>query len=383
MPRNDASAAREHQTSFHVCFLSNQVAAFGKIGGFGTGVRALGAELVRRGHQVTVVVPRQASQPADTMLDGMRIIGCNSFGMAFGVRPLREINADIYHSHEPTWQTVLAQWASPAARHVVTSIDPRPWREILIELRHATLSRRLLFPRQWFYEFQPLIKHGVRQSHLVLTPAPTFLSPLTAHLYKLTEPPTFAPTAYVPKLEARHRKASRPTFIFVGRWDRRKRVELFFDIARNRPQYSFIAVGRAHEEAEDRRLRNLAHKLPNVEVTGFLSVFDEDLWDNYDRAWALVNTSAREGLPLTFFEALSRGCLIASFVDPERLASRFGRRAESDDLDSILNAVDAIANIGPSSSLSQLAASYAQTTYGIEAMADRHEDLYHGLVENS
>ena len=127
----------------------------------------------------------------------------------------------------------------------------------------------------------------------------------------------------------------------------------------------------------------MSRMLHNVEVTGFLSVFDEKLWDHYDRAWALVNTSAREGLPLTFFEALSRGCLIASFVDPECLASRFGSRAESDDLASMLNAVDAIAEIGPSSSLSQLATSYAQSTYGIEAMADCHETLYRDLVSKS
>ena len=71
---------------------------------------------------------------------------------------------------------------------------------------------------------------------------------------------------------------------------------------------------------------------PNVEMPGFLSRFGEGgLYELYSRAWVLVNTSAREGLPYTFVEATAWGCAILSCLNPDEFAERFGRYVDDDD----------------------------------------------------
>jgi len=43
-----------------------------------------------------------------------------------------------------------------------------------------------------------------------------------------------------------------------------------------------------------------------------------------DRSWILLNTSVREGLPITFLEAAAHGVSIIAPVDPDEYASKFG-----------------------------------------------------------
>ena len=50
-----------------------------------------------------------------------------------------------------------------------------------------------------------------------------------------------------------------------------------------------------------------------------------------DEAWILVNTSAKESLPVSFVEAAGRGCAILSRVDPDGFSSRFGCVVRNDD----------------------------------------------------
>ncbi len=58
-----------------VCFLCTEIFAWGKFGGFGRATRTIGRELVKRGVEVTVIVPRRQNQKPIEMLDGMRILG--------------------------------------------------------------------------------------------------------------------------------------------------------------------------------------------------------------------------------------------------------------------------------------------------------------------
>lgn len=367
---------RDESYQLHVCLLVNQIGFFGKIGGFGTGARALATALVDRGCRVSVVVPRQKGQPKRVFYDGVEIIGLSIWQMLLPVLLLRRLDANVYHSHEPTWHTFVAQVARPSRVHVVTCVDPRTWKDMWIELRFATAARRLRFPLQWFYELQPLVKFAVRRASVVTTPAPTFLLDKTMQLYGLKEPPRFVPTAYIREPSAPINKALNPTFVFVGRWDRRKRFDLFLDLAEMRPDYQFIAVGRAHEPREDARLRALSSSIPNVVTYDFQSVFDGTLWSIYDEAWALVNTSAREGLPLTFFEALSRGCALVSFVNPEELPERFGVHVKSGDAGEMARALDRIVAWGRNPEIGNMAKDYALRMFGPTRMLESFLTLY-------
>lgn len=309
-----------------VCFISNQIAAWGKIGGFGTATRAIGAGLVEQGVEVCAVVPRRArnGQQAIETLDGITVHGVSSWETFASGRVFRELNADIYHSQEPTIASYWAQRAAPGAIHVVTCRDPRSLNEHLIELRYTNYKRRLLAPVTWYYEASPWVKAAVQRAAAVLSPAPSCLHDKIKRLYGLRTEPQFVPSP-VELPQAPPHKSDVPTVLFVGRWDHRKRLEHLIDLADQFRDVHFIIVGRAHDASYDRRLRERFCRLPNVELPGYVSRFDSPgLWSYYERAWILINTSAREGLPYTFVEALAWGCAILACLNPDDLAERFG-----------------------------------------------------------
>lgn len=322
-----------------LCLISNQIAAWGKIGGFGTATRALGSALVKRGIDVSAVVVRrsESGQSRVEELDGITVHGPSHFETLTSGNIFRQIDADVYQSQEPTIATYFAQRSMPDRVHVVTCRDPRDWREHLVELRHTNFRRRLMFPVTWYYEASPWVKRSVRHADAVLMPAPTALVPRIRHLYGVGVDPQFVP--YPVDLPGRTPvKSSTPMVLFVGRFDHRKRMERFFQLAEKFPDLKFVAVGEAHDRSYDNFLRQTYGHLPNLEMPGFVPRFGEHtVSDYYEKAWILVNTSAREGLPYTFMEAAAYGVAILSALDPEKFASRFGYFAASDDFEEGLN----------------------------------------------
>lgn len=316
-----------------VCLICSQIAAWGKIGGFGTATRALGGGLARRGVDVVAVVPRRAQygQCKVERLDGMTVYGVEPIETLASGRIFRELDADIYHSQEPTLASWWAQKAVPERIHVVTCRDPRTWRDHLIELRYTNYKRRLLAPVSMLYEASPWVKAAVRRADAVLMPAPSALGERIRHLYGLAIQPRFAP--YPVETPARQPvKSADPFVLFVGRFDRRKRVELFFELAHAFPDVHFAAVGASHDSRYDYQLRRRAQRLSNLHLVGFVPRFGTpNVSDYYGRAWVLVNTSVREGLPYTFPEAAAHGTAILSALDPEGFASRFGYQVSDGD----------------------------------------------------
>jgi len=152
-----------------VCLISSQIAAWGKICGFGTATRALWRGLVSEGVEVCAVVPRHArdGQGRVENLDGIRVYGTGKWESLTSGKTFREVGADIYHSQEPTIGSWLARRAAPEAVDVVTCRDPRDWRAHLVELRHTTWKRRLLAPASLWYESGPLVKRAVLRADAV------------------------------------------------------------------------------------------------------------------------------------------------------------------------------------------------------------------------
>jgi len=310
-----------------LCLISNQIAAWGKIGGFGTATRALGAGFAEQGIDVSAVVPirRSGGQKQFEHLDGISVYGMSAWKTLTSGKIFNEVNADIYHSQEPTIASYHAMRAMPDATHVITCRDPRSLKDHIIELKNSNLTRIILSPiNTWWYEGSPLVKKAVRDADLVLTPAPTCLNYKIKELYGTDINPIFVPSPVdIPKKPIV--KSLEPTILFVGRWDRRKKIERFFDLARNNPNLEFIAIGRSHDKRYDTYLRNTYSDIKNLEMPGFVSRFNSPgLEKFYEKAWIIVNTSAREGLPYTFVESLAYECAILSCLDPEGFASRFG-----------------------------------------------------------
>ncbi len=195
-------------------------------------------------------------------------------------------------------------------------------------------------------------------------------------LYRLKIAPEFLPNLIdIP--EAIPPKDERPTFTFIARWDKRKRPWLFLDLAKQFPDYEFIAVGKGTASAEsefDAWLRQRYIDTGNLEMTGFINRFTEPerLQRILSKTWALVNTAAREGLPLTFLEAAAFGCSIISAVDPDGFASRFGVQAKNDDFAS---AIKALLKMSPLEK-GQQAHDYVRETYETSRALQAHITQY-------
>jgi glycosyltransferase involved in cell wall biosynthesis len=112
-------------------------------------------------------------------------------------------------------------------------------------------------------------------------------------------------------------------------------VELFFKLALEHPEVNFIAMGRSHDEARDRDLRDRYGGVPNLQLTGFVS--EEEKSRILGESWVLVNTSVREALPVSFLEALAHGTPIISGENPDSLTADYGYLAEDGDYSAALD----------------------------------------------
>lgn len=303
-----------------VCLVSTEVLGWGIAGGYGFATRSLATGLAQRGVEVAVVVPQpRGTNERRLRLDGIDVHAYPRLAVTAGTALLAAIDADVYHSQEPSLGTWLAQRARPDRLHLVTSRDPRLARDWWLELRHPTYSRAQVMRTAAYYE-NPLVRAAVLRAAAVYVPA-WFLIDRVAQKYRLARPPVYLPTPV--RIPAHVTKAAQPTVCYVGRLDRRKRPECFFKLASLFPEVRFIVAGVAQDSRFAGELARLAP--PNLDQRGFVDQFaGGELSNILEESWVLVNTSIREGLPNSFIEACAHRCAILSAVDPDGFATRFG-----------------------------------------------------------
>ncbi|MGH7499481.1 MAG: glycosyltransferase family 4 protein [Gemmatimonadales bacterium] len=357
-----------------VCFLSTEIFAWGKHGGYGRATRTIGRELAQRGVEVFAVVPRRGVQRDVESLDGITVLGYPIMSPWRAAALCREADADVYHSQEPSTATWLAMRAMPDRAHVVTMRDPHTWADWRTELAHPSLSR-LQVLANLLYEDNPLVHRAVRRADARFCAADC-IREKTRDKYGLGSIPGMLPTPVL--VPSTVRKAAEPTVCYLARWDRRKRPELFLDLVPRFPQVRFIAVGRSRDAGYDTQLRATYGHLPNLELPGFVDQFDsERLSAILSRSWIVANTAAREGLPNAFIEAAAHRCAILSEVDPDGFASSFGARVEGGDFAAGLRFLledDRWRELGVR------AGAYAQVTFEMSRAVDRHVEIYAELV---
>lgn len=357
-----------------ICLISVEIFAWGKYGGFGRATRLIGRELARRGVDVTAVVPRRGDQKPVEMLDGIRVLGFEPRRFLDALDLFRQADADVYHSEEPSLGTYLAQRAAPDRRHVVTFRDPRDSSDWRTEFRLPSLNPAQVIAN-WLYEDNFLVRRAVRRADARFAAAKMII-PKARRKYGLAEDPTFLPTPVdAPKDLV---KADRPTVCFVSRWDKRKRPELFFDLARVFPQVRFLAAGQSRNAEYDAQLRREYGNLPNLELLGFIDQFRSDALSKLlEQSWILANTAAREGLPNSFIEAAAHGCAILSAVDPDEFASRFGCRVQDDDFAAGLRF---LLENDRWRELASAGRRYVFETFSLENAINRHLEIYERLT---
>jgi len=362
-----------------ICFITSQIFAWGKYGGFGSMTRLLGRELVKRGIEVCAVVPRRKGQKPIENLDGITIYGYHPGTFLFARKPYRSCNADIYHSEEPSMGTYLAGKCMPEKVHIVTSQDPRTNYDWLTEYRYFSLKQKAMFPLSYLYEKNYFVKKAVRQSDGVYCQA-RYIIPKTKRLYSLSKLPEFLPNPVnIP--DKGFKKAEKPTVCFMARWDRRKRPELFFNLAKKFHDIKFIAMGKAHDEKYDRYLRKKYSHVPNLEMTGFIDQFTSDrLYEILGKSWIMINTAARECLPVAFLEAAAQKCAILSSNNPDGFAENFGYHVKRNDYNDGLKFLLS-GNIWQKKA--EEGYKHVKKTHELGVVVDKHIAVYEDILKGS
>lgn len=102
------------------------------------------------------------------------------------------------------------------------------------------------------------------------------------------------------------------TILFVGRIERRKRVEKIFEVATLMPNTKFKIVGHISDFEYYDNLRKI--KPTNVEVVIDLS--DNELQSTYQRAKYFISFSQWESCPVTYLESISQGTPVVAYSMP-------------------------------------------------------------------
>ena len=368
-----------------ICFVTPEVFAWGYHGGFGFITRTLGRELAKRGHEVSVVTPRRGEQGEVEEVDGMTVYGYDAHaGRSHSLRAVasrldslryyRKAEADVYHSQAVSYNTVAAQRATPDAVHTITFQDPYDlgeWRRIsLVDSRFRLTAA---FRSRLFLENR-ILAGACRRADSLHAQA-RFLVERAVRLFRLEETPEVLPNP-VEIPEGLIRKSDEPTVCFLGRWEPQKRVEIFFGLAREFPEVSFIAMGMSNDATSDARLRRFFRGIPNLCCPGFVSEGEKSRI--LEESWALVNTSVREALPVSFLEAFAHEAVIVSGEDPDGLTSRYGYLVESGDY---AGALRSMLEDGGRVERGRRGRRYVELNHELGRVVDRHLEIYEGLLE--
>jgi glycosyltransferase involved in cell wall biosynthesis len=358
-----------------VCLICSELFAWGKYGGFGRATRIIGRELVKRGVTVYAVTPRRENQRSVEILDGIKVL---SYPFSYALRCgelFKACDADIYHSEQPSIATYLAQKAMPHRKHIVTFQDPKDWYDWLLEIISPSLNsfRSLM---AWAFENMFLVTMALNRAD-GLYYCVQYLRDKIPNVYRIRKPIEFLPTPVSIPLDYKS-KSKRPTVCFVGRWDRRKKPELFFQLAFKNPDIFFIAPGASQDKKWDDYLRSKYGGLPNLEMPGFIDQFSNDsLYDILSTSWILVNTSTREGLPNSFLEALAHKCALLSAVNPENLTDMYGYVVKNGDFDGGLHT---LLNGFLWKEKGEAGAEYVTSHYELNKAINTHIDIYRNLL---
>jgi len=174
------------------------------------------------------------------------------------------------------------------------------------------------------------------------------------------------------------KKSDEPTVCFIGRWDPQKRVDIFLELAQSFPSVKFVALGKSHSKATDCLLRKRYERAKNLILTGFVT--EEEKSAILEKSWILINTSIREGLPISFIEACAHRTAILSYVNPDDFASKFGAHVPDQ------NFVAGLRNLLKDDrwkALGEAGYKYVLDTHETSKVIDSHLEFYKNLTQKN
>ena len=187
-------------------------------------------------------------------------------------------------------------------------------------------------------------------------------------------------------LDLKRKKYDEPTIVWVARWDPQKRPDMALLIAKQLPQFKFIMIGTAnrnssHYEVVEEYLKRQFSDLKNLKILGFIS--EDKKREIIGRSWALLNTSIREGLPITFLEALAEGTPIVSYVDPDQYVSKFGIKTRSYTVENFVEAIRNIIKDERFVDIGSTSIPFIKENHEATVVMNRHLKIYKEILSNS
>lgn len=301
--------------SINVCFISLEYFGWGKYGGIGKATRDIASGLVNRGLGVSVVVPRGLGQSTYELVDGVDVYGFQLKEYPIISRLLHKIDADIFHSEDPTLGTWIAKKTQPNRIHLLTSQNPKSsedWRKVI---QYYPFRRKI-----YNTLIDPTVKKCIKEMDYVYCQA-KYIIQKTKKLYNLNYNPFFLPNP-VEVPTRLPQKSSEPRVLFLGRLDKEKNPEQFFHLAKEFPDINFVVAGCSHNKQYNKILQSKYSGMNNISMLGFVD--GREKIKVLSSSWVLINTSISECLPVSFLEAAAHGCAILSPHDPDGFSSNFG-----------------------------------------------------------
>jgi glycosyltransferase involved in cell wall biosynthesis len=351
-----------------------------KSGGFGRATRTIGRELASRGVEVFAIVPRQGDQGPREIHDGVTVLAFPKSRPWEAYKLARQVDADIYHSCEPSMTTVFAMRAMRNKKHVITFRDPRNWDDWVKEFERPARSKVQVISN-WLFEANGLVKRAVRRANSVHSIG-HYLIPKIKSIYKVES--EFLPTPVevpdpVPKAQV-------PTVGWLARWDPVKRPEIFLQMVKKFPDVNFRFAGSALDQHWVQHLKDEYGSAPNLEWVGRIDQFRDPAAHSafLDEAWVMVNASTKEAMPNAFIEAAAHGCAILSAVDPDEFASKFGYRVKPThdnkypDSDDFARGLAWLLEDDRWRQRGQLARDHVKANFATEVAMQQHIQVYRG-----
>ena len=298
--------------------------AGGRIGGFGWAARESATLLADRGDEVVLLtgeLDEEAVGP-HPQVHGLPLVPVRRSPLRHAAE-LRRHRPDVVLGIDfrPNYRPVLR--ALPDVPLIVWARDPRTPAD---DARLATLRlpdgerppEGLLAPD--CTELGRIVARG-RRRVVIASLAPGLLGDRARGAYALPCGTTVELLPNPVDLGApRVPRARDPLVVVLGRLDPYKRPWIAVEVARRLPRVRFRFLGRRHFTGPGSwEPRNLP---PNVELAG--NVGGSAKHAALGEAWALLNTSLHEGIPVTFFEAMTAATPIVSGLDPDGVVSRAG-----------------------------------------------------------
>ena len=305
-----------------VCFVSTLAYPLfnpkvgGSIGGAETQQKILAKELVSRGCTVYFVVGDYGQEP-DELIEGIRFIksetapGRNNLWNIWRTyislaAAMKKTNADVYIQRaNPFYTGQVSFWCKINRKRFVyfTGHDSNCDFSLLPEPLNILVRKA--------YEF------GLNRADGIIVQ--------TDNQKNLLEENFGLKSSVIRSLFVEHalskteKEANPEKVIFVGSLTRKKRPDLFIELASNFPEVEFELIG----SGEGKYFKDILAKVNGVRNVKFRGTLrGEELESAFLSATALVLTSSAEGFPNVFLEAWHYGTPIISLnIDPDGLLS--------------------------------------------------------------